>query len=356
VSRILSQALDGVPVEQTRRTGQPDLVIQTPDGRSVVIKTKWAGEGWPQDVRRAAADVPDPWPSNVVLLARQLSPGAIEWLAERGANWADEAGQARIVGPAGLMVIREPSRSRGREQVRRGFNWSPSAIAIAEVLLSSDDQPLRATQVAERSGWSVPQAANVLKAFDDQGWTVKRGAARGPSAYRQLVDPDALLTAWSNSAAARPRATRIAHRATRDVMGLLRVDVAPALDRTAAWAVSGWAALELAAPFATATPNLHIYVAEGDFAGTLSRAIEEAGLREVEEGGRVTFWAADPRVLALARRDTGVPVASPPRIYADLISFGARGLDAADHVKQQLIDPLHVQSRASVGDRQGADG
>ena len=63
--------------------------------------------------------------------------------------------------------------------------------------------------------------------------------------------------------------------------------------------MSGWAALELVAPFATTTPNLHIYVAEDDVAGTLSRAI-----------------------------DTGVPVASRPRIYADLASFAARGLDA----------------------------
>jgi hypothetical protein len=196
LGRIVSLALDGVAVEPERRSAQPDLVIRTPDGRSVVIEAKWAGEGWPQDVRRAAAEVPDPWPANVVLLARQLSPGAIEWLRERGANWADEAGQARILGPAGLVVIREPSRPRVQEPAPRGFNWSPSAITIAEVILSSEDRPLRATELAERSGWSVPQSANVLKAFDDQDWTVKRGTARGPGAHRELIGADALLTAW----------------------------------------------------------------------------------------------------------------------------------------------------------------
>ena len=62
------------------------------------------------------------------------------------------------------------------------------------------------------------------------------------------------------------------------------------MERRAGWAVSGWAGLELAAPFATTTPSLHVYVADTDFASPLSDAIAEAGLREVDEGGRVTFW------------------------------------------------------------------
>ena len=66
------------------------------------------------------------------------------------------------------------------------------------------------------------------------------------------------------------------------------------------------------APFATTTPSLHIYIADAEFAGPLSNATEEAGLREGDEGGRVTFWAADPRLLKLAERVDGIPVVSPP--------------------------------------------
>ena len=157
-----------------------------------------------------------------------------------------------------------------------------------------------------------------------------------------------MLEAWSAGLATSRRSTRIAHRATQDVMTLLHQDLAPALrkdigqslDRTK-WAVSGWAGLELTAPFATSTPSLHIYVADTDFAGPLTNAIEHAGLRELDEGGRVTFWSADPRVLKLATTHQKIPVVSPPRLYGDLNAFGARGQDAADHVKEQLIDPLH---------------
>jgi hypothetical protein len=316
------------------------------DGRQIAIKAKWAGEGWPDDVRRAARDLPADWPKNVVIVARHLSRGAIEWLRERDANWADETGQARIIGPGGLIVIREPA-PRETDKRPRAFSWPPSALAIAEVLLARRDRPRWAAPLAQESGWSTAQTAHVLSTFDAQGWTSKRGPARGPRAYRELLDLDSLLAAWSGALADRPREARMAHRATRDVMALLRGELSSALKQShVTWAVSGWAGLELAAPFVTATPSLHIYVAEQDFAGPLSRAIGACGLREVDEGGRITFWRSDPHLFRLVEPSRDHPVVSSPRLYADLSSFGARGQDAADHVKAELIDPLHPGSRS----------
>ncbi len=48
----------------------PDLLVQTRDGRQIAIEVKWAGEGWPDDVRRVARDIPRPWPQDVVVVAR----------------------------------------------------------------------------------------------------------------------------------------------------------------------------------------------------------------------------------------------------------------------------------------------
>ena len=79
LEKIVSQALDGVVVEPARGPAEPDLVVRTRDGATIMIEVKWAGEGWPQDVRRAAENVPEPWPADVWLLARHLSPGAIDW-------------------------------------------------------------------------------------------------------------------------------------------------------------------------------------------------------------------------------------------------------------------------------------
>jgi hypothetical protein len=349
---ILAAAVDGAVVEPGARGPRPDVVVRTRAGRAVALEIKWAGEGWPQDVRRAARDIGEPWPADVVLLARHLSPGAVAWLRELGANWADETGQAHILGPDGLIVIRELAAPPRPDRAPKPFSWSPSAIHVAELILAREDAPLRATELAHRSHWSLPQVANVLKAFDGEGWTAKRGPARGRGAYRELIDADAMLGPWAAAVGAESRPARIAHRATRDVMTLLRDELAPVLDQGTNWAVSGWAGLELAAPFATTTPSLHVYVADSDFAGTLSNAIEKAGLREVDEGGRVTFWGTKPGLLDLAKQFDGVPVVSPARLFADLTSFGARGQDAADHVKNELIDPLHPE-RAAKGGRDG---
>ena len=341
---ILLAAVDGATAETNGGTAGRDVVIRLRNGHTVAFDVKWAGEGWPQDVRLAATDVAEEWPANVVLLARRLSPGAIEWLRARGANWADETGQARILGPDGLIVIREPAQRPPEERASSTFTWSKSAITTAETILARKDRALQATELTSTTGWSVPQTANVLTAFDGQGWTVKRGTARGPNAHRELVDADGMLAAWSSAVAEALRPTRLAHRATRDVMRLLHDDLAPALERGTRWAISGWAGLELAAQFATITPSLHIYIAQADFAGPLSDAIDRADLREVDEGGRVIFWAANPHVIDLAWRSQDIPIVSPPRLYADLSSLGARGQDAADHVREQLIDPLHPSS------------
>jgi hypothetical protein len=193
--------------------------------------------------------------------------------------------------------------------------------------------------VAREAGWSPAQVTTVLAEFDRAGWTQKLGARRGPGAWRAVADSEGLLSAWSAAIEQEPRKRRLGHRATRDAMGLLTEALAPALDETTEWALSGWAGAEAAAPFMTTVPSVHVYVAEDDFAGPLSAAMEAAGVREVEDGARVVFWAADKRMLALAERHAGLPVVSAPRLYADLSALGGRGDDAAEHIKSELIDP-----------------
>lgn len=49
----------------------------------------------------------------------------------------------------------------------------------------------------------------------------------------------------------------------------------------------------------------------------------------------------DPRVISFAEPAGDLPVVSAPRLFADLSMFAGRGSEAADHVKEQLINPLH---------------
>jgi hypothetical protein len=342
IQTILGGVLDGAAKVLSIPDQAHDFLLEMSDGRTIAIDAKWAGEGWPGDVRNALRESQATGDVKMVVVARHLSPGSIEWLRDQDANWADESGQARIIGPHGLLVIREPAITRKREPST--FTWSPSALSIAETLLASPDRPVLTEELAELSGWSASRTASVLKSFDAQGWTVKRGPVRGPRAYRELSDAAGMLDAWSRRLIDGPRAARYAHRATRDAMELLTADLRPVLDEHVQWAVSGWAGLELAAPHATRVPTLHIYLPTEDFVSRLSVTVKAGGLREVKDAGIVTFWAVERRILRLASIHQGIPVVSSPRLYADLYGLGARGHDAAAHVRRELIEPLHAHS------------
>jgi hypothetical protein len=301
------------------------------------LELVWAGRGWPAEVKRALAEIPSPWPRQVVLVALRFSSGSLELLRQRSANWVDEAGRARIESPDGLLVIRdvEPELEEPRTPA---FRWARSSVDIAEFLLASPEEVFSAVDVAGHSGWSHPQTTKVLRQFAGRGWAQKVGPARGRGSGWRLADPAALLDAWAAHVGSAGRERVLAHRVVRDPMAFLREQLAPALDSLMPWAASGWAGLEAAAPFVTAVPVLHIYIpAEAMAAGRLRDVMRATGLREVEEGARVEFWAASELALALATETAFVPVVAAPRLHADLRALGGRGEEAAEHVREELI-------------------
>jgi hypothetical protein len=297
----------------------------------------WAGRGWPAEVKEALAEIPSPWPRHVVLVAQRFSSGSLELLRERDANWVDEARQAHIESPDGLLVIRDIA-SEVEEPRTPAFRWAPSSVDIAELLLAGPKDIFSAVDIAGQSGWSHPQTTKVLRQFANRGWAEKIGPTRGRGSAWRLADPAALLDAWATHVASADRGHVLAHRVLRDPMAFLREELAPALTRSMPWAVSGWAGLEAAAPFVTAVPVLHIYVpADAMAVGRLREVMKATDLREVDEGARVEFWAASELTLALARETASLPVASAPRLYADLRAVGGRGEEAAEHVREEFL-------------------
>ena len=296
-----------------------------------------AGEGWPADVRATVAGIADPWPRDTVVTARCFSPGALELLRERNANWADASGETRIHTGGGLLVVREGRPRSAAGQAQAALRWSRSSRAIAEFLLSERPEEFHVGAVAVALGWSLPQVSNVLQAFDARGWTRRIGALRGPSARRVPADLGSLLDVWAEHVGQRPRERVGAHRVLRDPSAFLHTELAPAL-AAVDWAATTWAGLELLAPFATATPVLHLLVEEPALAdGRLERVLSSLRLRRVEEGARIEFWAAEAGSLGLAGSRDGVRVVSPPRLYADLLALGGRAEDAAVHVRETLF-------------------
>lgn len=342
---ILARALREAPVQVVpRRTNSNTdrVTVEAPRAKAH-LTLLWAGEGWPSDVDNVLTDAPDPLPAEFVVVARHFSPGALRKLREREANWVDETGDARIVGPSGLFVIRQhhhPHVDSPRSQDRT-FAWSPSAVTLAEAILAGASEPIVNRVLQELTSFSASQISRTLSQFDKRGWTRKTGGDRGPGAQRALEDGDGLLRSWAAHLGSTPRPVIQAHAILKDPLGFLRRDFGPVLDGLGSWALTGWAGLELEAPFATQVPTLHIYVEDASFEnGSVDRALTRSSLRRVDEGGRVVIWPAEPVVFRLKKvsRRGGLPVVSPPRLYADLLALGGRGVDAAEHVREALIE------------------
>ncbi len=339
LARLFSRILEGAAIEVGMRdpSGATSIYATGSFGK-LSLRAIWAGAGWPAEVRKALPDPPPaPWPRDLVVAAHHISPGSLKMLKASDANWIDETGTARIVGP-GLLISCEGAE---KEAPRRAFSWSPSATAIAEALLAGSwAEGVGTTELANLVQWSPPQVSQVLQAFDEKGWTVKYGPQRGRHALRELRDAEDLLGAWAKHIANAERSSRQAHRTLRSPLGFLESELGPALSREVRWGLSGWAAGNELAPIADNVPSLQIYVHEDDFENRLDRAIREVGLDDVAEGGRVTFISAHPSVLALTQRKPIGPLVSSPRIYADLLAMGGRAEEAAEHLKEEAMPYL----------------
>ena len=335
LSRVLER-----PVEPTGETGPRSARATVLVGSAAhELELHWVGRGWPADLNQALDSIPTPWPRQLVLVGQRFSPGAVDELTQRRANWLDESGAARIETDSGLFVVREPDEAAAERGMPRGFRWAASSLEIAEWLLTEPPRDgFNAREFTDRSAWSYAQTTKVLRQLSARGWVKKTGGSRGVGSGWQLADAAGLLEAWTAYLVDHRPDTVGAHRVLRDPMQFARTELAQTLSPEMEWALSGWAGLELAAPFVTTVPVIQVAVdANALVDGRLREVMRSLGLREVKEGARIEFNAISKFSLSLAREFQGLPVVSPPRLHADLRALGGRGEEAAEHVRQELI-------------------
>lgn len=324
-----------------------DNVILGGTSSTTILHSVWAGEGFPADVRRVLEQYPNERTRSLVITARRLSPGSVQILAERGLSWADADGHAEISLPPSLFISRLKPRPLPR-RATSAMSWSPSADAVAEFVLCRLVEPPagltgawngvdRIAQIAEVTGISQGQVAKVLVALDDEGYTAKFGPERGPNAARELRARGRLLSEWAGQHARSVREERRVdlHMMSRDPRDWTRL-VGHRLEELP-WAASGWVAADTIAPFATSVPDLTFYVPEDHFDNAFDRLTRDPELSPVERGGRIRLRSAARYVFDFATATASGKVASPVRVYADLLRSGGRGIEAAEHLREVAI-------------------
>lgn len=313
--------------------------------KSWTLQPIWAGEGLPADIRRVRNAVVHGFSGGSalpVIAARRMSPGARELLGESQLSWIDASGRASIVIPGEVYLARfDPVPA----DAGRSFTWSGAAQAVAETLLTwrvhqRDDVPDsigRVGVIAEAAGVSVAHAARVLRQFDEQGYTAKTGAERGSTAARELRDPGRMLSDWAGQYAQTNTAPAaefyVPWRDHDQTLSLL----APSLGELD-WALTGAAAAERIAPHLTSVPTVDMYVSFRVLAEIRRRLSSHDDVREVERGGRVRIFTADEYLFGLANDQGGLRLASPVRVYADLLRERGRSADAAEYMREVAFE------------------
>lgn len=334
-------------IRQTSRSASSSIELTTAGAR-YAFDVRWAGEGFPEDVRRALATLPDTAQGSTqpitVVAARRLSVGARKLLRGRHINWVDESGAAWIVAPPGLLVDRagqppapsHPSPSPG---------WSAGSASLGEVVLASATREATgglnlsttrlhalptASVLARRAGVSVSSVNTTLRTWAEQGWIEKRGGQRGPTSTRLLVAPEGLLNSWAAWAASTPVSELAIDADFTDAITWVKTHLATVMPRKGTWCLGGLVASALVAPRQAAVSRVlcHVEVSVFDL---LCDSLGRSGAGPTAAGGEHLLLRSAHRSTVNLADPQPVPLASPPRIYADLIAeFGADSEAATD--------------------------
>ncbi len=124
----------------------------------------------------------------------------------------------------------------------------------------------------------------------------------------------------------------------REPIRFLSDELMPLLNRLGDWAVTGWAGLEIAAPYVNSVPSLQVYLpAERFNQRNVEALFLEARIRKVDQGGNIEIWESALPLLVADRAEIDVPVVNFPRLYSDLLAIGGRAKDGAEHLRETRI-------------------
>ncbi|MHB8334175.1 MAG: type IV toxin-antitoxin system AbiEi family antitoxin [Acidimicrobiales bacterium] len=290
----------------------------------------WAGEGWPADVERLVAGAPDV----EVVFAKQLSRGAKDWLSAHQRGWLDQGGDANVNLSSGLIIFREARKRQVKADTP--IKWTRTMLTAAEAVLAGVIPTVEVVESA--TGISRGASANALARLETLGLLHRPQGTRGRGSARSVVDRDVFLDAYAAAAAIHRRSQRVLriHRLWKDPLEAFGSEIGPALTRISeSWAVTGAAASILLAPYLSNVTVVELYVDDDLFANPNLLA-NVLGGRVVDRGQLIEVRAHPTPMSADGPVISGIHLALPARIYADLMAVGGRSAEAAHHLRETV--------------------
>jgi hypothetical protein len=334
----LLKCLQGVPFlrieaqkESKGANGRSDLRLQvkTPGGKStLVVEVRKVGQ--PRVIReatnqllRATNELPRAYG---VVMAPYISPQAAEICLKEGFGFADLAGNC-VLSFDQVFISKEGKENPfARKRDLRSL-YSPKAERVLRVLLAAPGRWWKVQSLAKEAGVSLGQGFNVKKLLVDREWM-----ETGNEGFR-LMAPARLLAEWEENYDFR-RSTVQEFYTFRPIADFeRRLAEACAKDKFA-YALAGFSSAARYAPMVRYQRAMAYVVGDRD------GLAENLELKPVTSGANVNLIVPyDEGVLYGAETKGGARVTSPVQTYLDLRQIKGRGEEAADFLKQQVLQP-----------------
>ncbi len=327
----------GIDAEAVSGEWEPDFIARLlVDGRSHQLICEYKSSGQPRYARTALLELqnyvahraPQATP---VFIAPYISPAVRQLCKEKGVGYLDLEGNARIAF-GGVFIERIVADKPVAQQRELKSLFKPKSAQVLRAMLREPGRAWRVTELSESTGVSLGHVSNVRTGLIDREW------ARASDDGLVLSEPDALLDAWRDSYTAPPgkrlRFYTLLHGSALEdaVRSALRADNGPGRAAFASFSAAQWLS-----PYART--GTHYFFAD------------DQGLRKLQAALNLTLGSKGENVVVTVSKDLGLladtvepaPGAvctSPVQTYLDLSIAGERGVEAADHLRQERLSWL----------------
>lgn len=261
-----------------------------------------------------------------LFMASYISPQAAEICDSEGVGYLDLAGNCRLC--FGQVFISKEGKPNPLAQKRdlRSL-YSPRAERVVRVLLGNPAKAWKVQPLAQEAKVSVGQVFNVKKLLSDREWisTTREGFS--------LSRPGELLTEWEGNYNPQ-RSEAKDYYSMRPVAELEGALAMLCENQQIPYALAAFSSSARYAPMVRYQRAM-AYI--GENINGVALALE---LKCVTSGANVTLVTPyDEGVLYGSENVDGTKVTSPVQTYLDLKQMKARGEEAAEFLKQQIILP-----------------